>query len=156
MAAPTWAQELVMQVCEDYKRAKPTEFRWRNMKTRRSSSGHWNWTQLYNWRNGSRHLRGVIQTKITISAGTTGKDHKEVLLHELAHHIVAKTRQGRKAGHPVRFWKLHYELCKRYGVEPDHDRNVRYKAKAEQGRQAAQPKPDGGTLGIAELLQILG
>lgn len=147
------ALELIAQVCSDYHRAQPDVINWRVSKSHRYSSGHWQpyYAPRKSWRSPLKP-----RAKLVITAGTGGSDHKETLLHELAHHLIGRTKAGRRVGHPVRFWKLHYELCNHYGVDtPDHKRNVNYKAKAEVGRNKAIAKSDDGTLGIAELLQIL-
>lgn len=125
------ATQVVTQVCKDYRRKQPDVLQWHVSKTRHSSSGHWQPYSTRTWGHARQY-----KAKIHITAGYGGGDHLETLLHELAHHIIGKTRVGRRAGHPVRFWRLHYELCERYGVTtPDHARNVHYRAKAADARK---------------------
>lgn len=106
--APRWATELVTQVCADYKRSKPVKFQWYNTK-HKHTSGH----------------ASYYGRKIHISAGTDGWEHNPVLLHELSHHIVSKTRRGKKRGHDIKFWSLFWELSEQYGnVELSYKRDV--------------------------------
>lgn len=100
--APHWAIDLVHQVCSDYKRKLPGLLQWYNVQ-RGSASG-------YTWFNGK---------KIHISACHDDTENKIVLLHELAHHIVSKTRKGKREGHSLRFWRLVFELSQRYGTGVD-------------------------------------
>lgn len=138
------AHDLIVQVCHDYRRALPGKVQLYQSKNRRSSSGRW--CPNINWRHGKRVSR------LHVTLGTSGNDHREVVLHELAHHLVGRTAKGRRVGHPVRFWKLHYELCERYGVSPDYKRNIRYRAKAAVG--LPQSAVGDGLDSLRELLVI--
>lgn len=118
---PEWANELVTQVCKDYRRKKPVVKWWSNHHT--YSHGHWKrWSQA-----------------IFISAGESIQDQELVLLHELAHHIVGKTKAGRRQSHSIRFWTLAFELYNRYGVDTNYaiEREYSYKAKAKDGHRKA-------------------
>jgi predicted SprT family Zn-dependent metalloprotease len=93
---PAWAVALVIEVCAEYKRRTPDKLQWYNTSDK-STSGR----TLYNG------------AKIHISAGTDEWEHRIVLLHELAHHILAKG--GRRKGHSKAFWELFIELNKNHG-----------------------------------------
>lgn len=95
--APQWAIELVEQVCKDYRRKLPRKLQWFNTK-RQHTSG-------YTRYDGS---------KIHISAGKDEWEHKPVLLHELTHQVIAKTRKGQSENHSMRFWRLLFEFGERY------------------------------------------
>lgn len=133
------AEAFVVQVCKDYRRSKPENIQFYASTAHKSSSGRY-FARTSFWK--------VARNRLHVTLGWDGSDHAETILHEVAHHLIARTKKGKHAGHPVRFWKLHYELCKRYGVTPDHVRNVRYRAKAE----VVQYEPN--TKAIAELLAI--
>lgn len=106
--APVWAVNLVTQVCSDYKRALPMKFQWYN-RNRKHSCGH----TMY---DGS---------KVHVAAGTDEWEHRPVLLHELTHHLISKTRKGRKAGHSLGFWKLYFELNAKYAnIEDAYKRDI--------------------------------
>lgn len=113
---PQWAVDFVQQVCKDYKRALPLEFKWIN-------DHHSNWSSGWTAYDGS---------KILIRAGHDGYDQELVILHELAHHIVSKSKK--KLGHSIKFWKLAFELYDRYGIELGYAlyREEGYRAKATQ------------------------
>lgn len=96
--APQWAIDLIEQVCNDQPRKLPVTLIWRNCK-RKSSSGCFSW-----WTES-----------ITIRAGYDEKDVRHVILHELAHHMNAKSRKHRRQGHTVRFWKKAFTLYEQYG-----------------------------------------
>jgi hypothetical protein len=115
---PDWAIELVTEVCRDYNRALPKELKW-------FRSDQSNWTSGWTARDGSR---------IFIRAGRCGYDQELVLLHELAHHIICKTKAGRKMTHSIKFWKLAFELYRRYGMNLGYAfyREETYRKKAEQ------------------------
>lgn len=106
--APQWAIDLVIQVCKDYNRALPKKFQWYNTKDTHTS--------------GHASYHGV---KIHISAGIDDWEHNPVVLHELSHHIVSKTKAGKRVGHSKRFWELFWELSERYGnVSLSYNRDV--------------------------------
>lgn len=110
MSAPDWATQLTRQVCKDYKRKLPKVVWWQ-MKRQHKSSGR------------AGHGR------VHISAGSDATDQRLVLLHELAHHLVQKSRKGRRESHSMRFWRLTFELYERYGVDLDyaHERERHYR-----------------------------
>lgn len=94
--APEWAVALVIEVCAEYKRRTPDVLQWYNT-SHPNTSGR----ALYSGK------------KIHISAGTDEWEHRIVLLHELAHHILAKG--GKRRGHSKAFWELFIELNKNHG-----------------------------------------
>ncbi len=96
--APAWAVAMIEEVCKDYNRALPKQFSWYNTKSKDSS--------------GRTYMSGK---RLHVSAGTDVADQKLMLIHELAHHILAKTRTGRKAHHSLKYWRLHFELADKYG-----------------------------------------
>jgi hypothetical protein len=109
--APEWATNLVIQVCAEYNRKQPKSFQWYRTKSK-STSGRASY-------DGSR---------IHISAGTDEWEHKVVLIHELSHHINAKSKRGR--GHNKRFWELFWELSELYGST-----KLSYKRDVEMARE---------------------
>lgn len=117
-STPQWAIDLVEEVCKDYHRALPSQLKWYN-----STQSHWSsgWTRTYTG-------------EIFIRTGRCGYDQELVLLHELAHHLVGKTKKGKKAHHNIKFWKLAFELYWKYGVDLGYAiyREEHYRAKATQ------------------------
>jgi hypothetical protein len=109
---PEWAEELTIEVCREYKRSLPDVVQWYSGSSK-WTSGHWTY-----YTSGSiRACR--LHFKIHITAGTDPTDARYALLHELAHHIVGKTKAGRKEHHSMRFWLLTWELCDKYGITID-------------------------------------
>lgn len=109
-STPSWAVELVLQVCKDYRRRAPSELRW-YQSNKEHSNGHWNW----------------FNSKIFIRAGTDKAEQRVVLIHELAHCIIGKSRKTRykRFSHTIKFWRLFWELSARYGdVEESYQRDV--------------------------------
>lgn len=127
---PQWAIDLVTQVCKDYKRRLPYRVDWYNSN-----------------KDGKQYTNGTTWTyedRIFIRAGFDKYDQELVLLHELAHYIIAKSKRGLREGHSLRFWKLAFELYFKYGIEPEYAiyREENYKAKATKGYQYALAKKD--------------
>ena len=131
---PNWAVELVEQVCKDRRRAVPSRLQWYDRS--KSTKVYRTWNE-----DGSRSLKIKNQEytsgwttvgKIHISAGTSEEDQKLVLLHELAHHLLNKTKKSRLQGHSIRFWRLAFELYHQYGVDLGYayQREKNYKKKA--------------------------
>lgn len=133
--APEWATELFKKVCKDYNRGLPSLFIWSN-RSARSSSGytrpHW-YTAIKYKKDGTKYLKHHYG-ELCVRAGTDVQDQTLVLLHELAHHIVGRTKKGRNSGHSIAFWKLAFELYDKYGVDMDYafKREKNYKVKATQ------------------------
>jgi predicted metal-dependent hydrolase len=71
--------------------------------------------------------------KIHVSAGTDDRSHRYVLLHELAHYILHRSRKGRGECHSLRFWRLAFELYGKYGVDVEYaySKEKHYRAKAK-------------------------
>lgn len=126
LSTPQWAVDLVTQVCRDYNRSLPKKLQWYRSSSSRWSSG-------FTYYNGS---------KIHITAGSDEYDQELVLLHELTHHIVSKTRKGKRESHSIRFWRLAFELYERYGIELGYAyyREEGYKAKATWAYQEVLAK----------------
>lgn len=146
MAAPLWAVELTNQVCTDYHRKSPN-LDWHQRRDRKYKRWQHGQTE-----DGGRYLQRVTivqpagqytsgttwpSGRVLVRAGTDAADAKLVLLHELAHHILNKTRSGRRQGHSIRFWRLAFQLYQRYGVDLDYafSREKDYKVKATQAYQ---------------------
>jgi len=110
--APQWAIDLIEQVCKENSRKLPLTLRWMNLN-RKSSSGTFYW----------------YTETITIRAGTDKEDVKHVILHELGHHLNAKSRKHRRKGHTVRFWKIAMSLYEQYG-------DMSYSVKREKNYRA--------------------
>jgi predicted metal-dependent hydrolase len=113
---PIWAIDLVTQVCKDYNRKLPVRVQWYKRQRGAWSSGFTRW-------NGK---------EIHISAGSNEYDQELVLLHELAHYLVMRTKKGRRESHSMRFWRVAFELYSRYGMELGYAiyREEHYRAKA--------------------------
>lgn len=105
MAIPKWAQELVLRVALDEGREELPDVTWRrNHRRWPYSSGH--------TKHGSR--------AVVVTAGTSLKDQRLVLLHELAHWLIG-------TGHTDTFWDKAWTLYRRYKVQ------IRW-AKAREGQ----------------------
>lgn len=113
---PDWAVELVKQVCKDYNRTLPARVQWYRRRFRKHTSGFTRW--------GGKEIH--------ISAGSDEYDQELVLLHELAHYLVMRTKKGRHESHSIRFWRLAFELYDRYGIELGYAiyREEHYRTKA--------------------------
>jgi hypothetical protein len=133
--APDWATELFTTVCKDYNRGLPSEFYWKD-RNRAYSTGVTN----PHWRSFSMIMKNGKRKKVNyygyikVQAGTDVQDQKLVLLHELAHHVMGRSRRGRSVGHSIAFWKLAFELYDNYGVDMDYaiKREKNYKVKATE------------------------
>lgn len=123
---PKWAAELTEQVCADYKRALPRKVQWYRRTRHNFTSGFTRW--------GGKEIH--------ISAGAYEYDQELVLLHELAHYLVMRTKKGRRESHSMRFWRLAFELYDRYGIDLDYAiyREEHYRAKATWAYQEALAK----------------
>jgi hypothetical protein len=92
-AVPKWARALVSDVCRTYDVTEP-EIRWRKRAVGHFTSGRTN------------------LVRIAITAGSNPIDSRHVLLHELAHWIVA-FKAKKSLGHSIVFWNQAWEL---YGL----------------------------------------
>lgn len=136
--APQWAIDLVEQVCNDYNRGMPGELKW-NAQGHKTSGGRCSYAknryghQIYYYRRlkSGKLKRSPFRGRISIKASTEQQDQELVLLHELAHWVVVRTRS---MGHTVHFWKKAFELYQRYGVDMTYaySREKDYKQKAVQ------------------------
>jgi hypothetical protein len=70
MTEPSWAGDIVQQVCLENKRSIPTIV-WRQSRTKLNTTGR----------------TSLLRSRIVITLGTRGHDHLQVLLHELAHYL---------------------------------------------------------------------
>lgn len=120
MNVPEWAEELTIQVCKDYRRRLPEQM-WR-----KSFDRHWverftkeDGTRLFIKRINNSSSGSYTRTRnlIKIRAGSDEQDQRLVLLHELAHHIMGRNKAH---GHSLKFWRIAFELYKRYGVDMDY------------------------------------
>lgn len=119
-SAPAWAITLIKEVCSEYDRALPTELHWYSLNIGGGydkvevEPGTWRYVpKVRPSSSGNARPNG----RIHISAGEDKMDQRLVLLHELAHHIMMKTKKGRQAHHNTVFWKLAFELYERYNVD---------------------------------------
>lgn len=119
-STPAWAVMLVKQVCTDYSRAMPTELHWYSLNIGggydKIDTADGGYKYIFKARNSSSGNTGRHNGRIHISAGADEQDQKLVLLHELAHHIMNKTKKGRAANHNTTFWMLAFELYKKYDM----------------------------------------
>lgn len=98
--APTWAAQLVRDVCAAAA-APPPVLRWRRA-ARSASSGM------------TRQGAGTV----SVTAGTDELDQRVTLLHELAHWIGPRghRRRGRVAHHDAVFYAAAFDLYQRHGI----------------------------------------
>lgn len=123
---PTWAIELANRVLRDRNIHRPVYLTWRKRKRLDS---------------GGTTYPGVA--RIVISAGTSRKDQKLVLLHELAHMVAAEHH------HDLVYWTCAWELYRDYGVDMAYaqKREFEYKATARKayklvtGKRAMKIRP---------------
>lgn len=105
---PDWAIELVTQACKDYKRSLPTKLQW--------------------YQTANEHSSGHVDyacTRMHVTAGNQKWECRAVLIHELAHYLLGKTKWGRKQRHSIHFWRLYWQLAERYGsVAENYERDV--------------------------------
>ena len=119
-STPVWAIKLTEQVCRDYNRALPGELKWK-VADRPSSGGRTSYArgkrgqQLYIVKKSGRRI--VFRGIVLVNAGTSRKDQKLVLLHELSHWVVVR---GKAMGHTSRFWKMAFQLYDRYGMDMEY------------------------------------
>jgi WLM domain len=79
MDVPDWAVKITAEVCAEYNQSIPT----------------------LTFRQSRKHLRSTGSTyrqinRIVVTFGTAGSDHKQVLLHELAHLVNPIGRHGKE------------------------------------------------------------
>ena len=99
MSAPSWAIDLVAEVCVDAG-ARPPLLSWR---TRRGEAS----TGL------ARRADGLV----AVRAGSDPLDQRLTLLHELAHWLTpADRRRGRSVHHGRAFYAIAFDLYRRYGL----------------------------------------
>lgn len=132
--APDWATELFEKVCKDYNRGLPSQFVWKKRNSQYTTGTTYpSWDRRYvKTKTGLKSINWYGE--VVVRAGKDEQDQKLVLLHELAHHVVARSKSGRGQGHTIKFWKLAFELYERYGVDMDYayKREKNYKRKATQ------------------------
>lgn len=100
-APPQWASELVAQVCEYERRAFPPRLVWRRAHPRH---GHPR-------QHGSSGRTDFDGNRIVVTAGSSTKDARLVLLHEMAH-ALSPIREH----HGPLFWAKAWDLYERFGV----------------------------------------
>ena len=99
MTAPSWARDLIAEVCADAG-AKPPTLSWR---TRRSEAS----TGL------TRRADGLV----AVRAGSDPLDQRLTLLHELAHWLSPAARhRGRSVHHGRAFYAIAFDLYRRHGL----------------------------------------
>lgn len=101
--APSWARELVREVCEGAGVPQPL-LRWRRAA-----------------RSASTGLARVTTGTISVTAGTDELDQRLTLLHELAHWLGPRSRRrrGRDSHHDGAFFQIAFELYRRHGIPAD-------------------------------------
>ena len=111
MVQPSWQAEILVEVGRLYNRKHYPKLIWRN-GSRPSSSGHYY----------------PKKKRIVVTAGTSGKDHEQVLLHELAHWLTPRSR-----AHGRRFWQVLYRLLEHFKIRDEEyvKREFRYMKMAE-------------------------
>jgi hypothetical protein len=103
--APDWAVKIVQEVCALHNRQMPG-LKFRQGRKHALSSGSL-WLKSY---------------RIVVTFGTSGSDHKQVLLHELAHLL------NDKRGHGKEFYLILQDLLIKYDclTEEYKQRQARY------------------------------
>lgn len=121
MTTPKWATELMAKVLEE-EQAAPVTLVWRRSKTHRIwLYRHDDWPRRRTSDGASEQSSGHAHPKerrIVVTAGSSRRDQKLVLLHELAHILTDHH-------HAACFWDKAWELYRRYGVP------IRYAQKRE-------------------------
>ena len=127
--APTWASEMVRDVCAAAGVTAPV-MRWRNAR-----------------RPGSSGVTRRSAGSVSVTAGTDPIDQRLTLLHELAHWLgpVPRRRRGRVQHHDAGFYATAFDLYRRYDI-PDADVLVheggRYPSALRHARAAGMPGAD--------------
>lgn len=136
MNIPIWADDLINEVCKEYRIERP-QVNWRRSHKKKggviiTQSGE----RIQSFRPRNMQSSGVMhfnkQTglkRISITAGQDRKDQKLVLIHELAHCIAPqKEHHGRK------FWEIAWQLYKQFKVPINYakSREYEYRALAKQ------------------------
>lgn len=105
---PQWAQDLIAEVCRDYSRRMPP-ITWYNSSNEHSSGRTGYPHRVHRWGTGKVTRTGG---RIHITAGTSLVDQRLVVLHELAHWIVVRSKNQ---GHTAKFWDTAFDLYSKYG-----------------------------------------
>ena len=100
MSAPSWATELMAQVCADGG-VSPPRLVWRNRRGDHSTGV-------------TRHGDGTV----AVRAGGDPVDQRLTLLHELAHWMAKplRRRRGRSVHHGRAFYAIAFDLYRRHGI----------------------------------------
>lgn len=136
MNTPEWATELIQEVCRDHRRKLPTVY-WKqarsNVKWGEDKDENGRHIRTLTFRTGSSGSTRTWQGIIKINAGSDVADQKLVLLHELAHHLTAKSKKGKREHHSLRFWRIAVELYAKHGIDMQvaYNREKNYKEKAK-------------------------
>jgi hypothetical protein len=132
---PRWAERLVQEIVD-----KQND-QWREEGSFRRISTYWiEWYKepdhSKSWGDCWSNYRGY---RIRIHAGTSGKDLKMVLLHEVAHMIA-----GNSEHHSEKFWEVAFRLYKEIGISLSYaiSREKDYKMTALVGYHKALGKTD--------------
>jgi hypothetical protein len=104
VATPQWASDMVREVCHEYERDLP-ELVCRQSRIIAETSGSMTRTQ----------------NRIVVTFGTQGHDHRQVLLHELAHYL------NRKGGHGQEFYTILKRLLVQYNCLTEEYRERQYR-----------------------------
>jgi hypothetical protein len=103
MRVPVWAARLVGQIWSDYEIAGPAP-----VVTFRRRAERANWPEY----STGFCTYSESPVHIGIRAGTDAGDRRLVLLHEMAHALIAA--RGLSVGHTRAFWQAYLELAAKY------------------------------------------
>lgn len=124
MKIPKWADGLINLVITDYQSTRP-EINWRRAHSKKIFYNG----ELLNTREKSKYSSGCTNSKrIAITVGSSRKDARLVLLHELSHWLCPKGEH-----HGKLFWDLAFELYRKYKVPMYYalNREKRYRKEAQ-------------------------
>jgi len=129
---PTWATQLLLQVCKDEGRSKAPDLIWKY--NRYGSCGYYS-----PWKGNKQAGLICIKTK----EGDT--QEKQVLLHEVSHWLTRPNKwkivSKRRTWHNKRFYLKLDELLKRYNCWTIEYQNRELRYKSRGARFMSAPKP---------------
>lgn len=127
MVQPSWADSIIVEVSREYKKKIP-RVKW-IQRNRPSTSGYTtNRSRTVKYRGLRWTIRNKKDRDIVMCLGTKEAEHKQVLLHELAHWVTP-----RQKGHTKKFWLVLKDLLVKYNCLTDEyvKREIEYKSKAK-------------------------
>ena len=135
---PNWASNLLKEVLKDYHCNRKPELNWRHSHSKKGE-----WSEKYQCFMGHRQKSLLSsgccnKTRIAITTGSSRKDQKLVLLHEIAHWLMPQGEHHGKA-----FWDLAFDLYRKYKIpmyyalnrEKDYRKEATYAYRRNRNKQ---------------------